>query len=159
MLGKAGLGTKFQVDRTQAENVAFSVIDKPKVYRDPYSLMCCACTSFKVGAWTMHTAFNLADCNFESSILPLLPNVHVVRCSHSMLNISMLLLGKSKATRHRSQAQFVLARWWFVHPRFAEFVRDSLHHADGLQDFMPKPEHWELMTRPVNPNGPKYMGV
>ncbi|KAL3156268.1 hypothetical protein ABBQ32_012542 [Trebouxia sp. C0010 RCD-2024] len=87
MLGKAGLGTKFHVDRTQAENVAFSVVDKPK--------------------------------------------------------------GKSKATRHGSQPHFVLARWWFVHPhvapRFAEFVRDSLHHADGLQDFMPKPEHWELM--------------
>ncbi|KAL0036527.1 hypothetical protein WJX77_011501 [Trebouxia sp. C0004] len=53
--------------------------------------------------------------------------------------------GKSKATRHGSQPHFVLARWWFVHPhvapRFAEFVRDSLHHADGLQDFMPKPEH------------------
>ncbi|KAL3137357.1 hypothetical protein ABBQ32_006889 [Trebouxia sp. C0010 RCD-2024] len=87
MLGKAGLGTKFHVDRTQAENVAFSVVDKPK--------------------------------------------------------------GKSKATRHGSQPHFVLARWWFVHPhvapKFAEFVRDSLHHADGLQDFMPKPEHWELM--------------
>ena len=150
MLGKAGLGTKFHVDRTQAENVAFSVIDKPKVYRDPYSLMCCACTCFKVGALTMHTAFNLADCHFASSILPLLPNVHVARCCHSMLNISMMLLqGKSKATRHGSQAHFVLARWWFVHPhvapRFSEFVRDSLHHADGLQDFMPKPEHWELM--------------
>ena len=76
VLGKAGLGTKFHVDRTEAENVAFSVIDKPKVYRDPYSLMCCACTCFKVGALTMHTAFNLADCNFASSILPLLPNVH-----------------------------------------------------------------------------------
>ncbi|KAL3134290.1 hypothetical protein ABBQ38_006553 [Trebouxia sp. C0009 RCD-2024] len=78
MLGKAGLGTKFHVDRTQAENVAFSVIDKPK---GPGSV--CAC------------------------------------------------------------------KVWFVHPhvapRFAEFVRDSLHHADGLQDFMPKPEHWELM--------------
>ena len=32
-----------------------------------------------------------------------------------------------------------------VAPRSAEFVRDSLHHADGLQDVMPKPEHWELM--------------
>ncbi|KAL0017781.1 hypothetical protein WJX77_011608 [Trebouxia sp. C0004] len=76
MLGKAGLGTKFHVDRTQAENV-------PK--------------------------------------------------------------GKAKGKRYRSQAHFVLARWWFVHPhvapRFAEFVRDSLHHADGLQQFMPKPEH------------------
>ncbi|DBB03052.1 TPA: hypothetical protein ACH3X1_000030 [Trebouxia sp. C0004] len=30
MLGKAGLGTKFHVDRTKAENVAFSVIHKPK---------------------------------------------------------------------------------------------------------------------------------
>ncbi len=66
MLGKAGLGTKFHVDRTQAENVAFSVVDKPKVYRDPYSLMCCACTCFKVGSLTMHTAFNLADCDLAS---------------------------------------------------------------------------------------------
>ncbi|KAL3149517.1 hypothetical protein ABBQ32_002297 [Trebouxia sp. C0010 RCD-2024] len=87
MLGKAGLGTKFHVDRTQAENVAFFVIHKPK--------------------------------------------------------------GKLKAEKVGSQAHFVLARWWFVHPhvapRFAEFVGDSLHHADGLQQFMPKPEHWDLM--------------
>ena len=44
MLGKAGLGTKFHVDRTQAENVAFSVIHKPKVQYDPYILMSGACT-------------------------------------------------------------------------------------------------------------------
>ena len=44
MLGKAGLCTKFHVDRTQAENVAFSVIHKPKVQYDPYILMSCACT-------------------------------------------------------------------------------------------------------------------
>ena len=57
--------------------------------------------------------------------------------------------GSSKAKTDGSQAHFVLATWWFVHPhvapRFAEFVRDSLHHAGGLQEFMPKPEHWELM--------------
>ena len=40
----AGLGTKFHVDRTQAENVAFSVIQKPKVQYDPYILMSGACT-------------------------------------------------------------------------------------------------------------------
>ena len=43
----------------------------------------------------------------------------------------------------------MLARWWFVHPhvapKFAEFVRDSLRHADGLQEFMPRPKHWEHM--------------
>ena len=44
MLGKAGLGTNFHVDRTQAENVAFSVIHKPKVQYDPYILMSGACT-------------------------------------------------------------------------------------------------------------------
>ena len=44
MLGKAGLGTKFHVDRTQAENVAFSVSHKPKVQYDPYILMSGACT-------------------------------------------------------------------------------------------------------------------
>ena len=67
-----------------------------------------------------------------------------------MLNMSMMCVqGKSKAKPDGSQAHFVLARWWFVHPhvapRFAELVRDSLHHAGGLQKFMPKPEHWELM--------------
>lgn len=67
-----------------------------------------------------------------------------------MLNMSMICVqGKLKAKKVGSQAYFVLARWWFVHPhvapRFAEFVRDSLHHADGLQQFMPKPEHWDLM--------------
>ncbi len=44
MLGKAGLSTNFHVDRTQAENVAFSVIHKPKVQYDPYVLMSGACT-------------------------------------------------------------------------------------------------------------------
>ncbi len=44
MLGKAGLGTKFHVDRTQAENVAFSVIHNPKVQCDPYILMSGECT-------------------------------------------------------------------------------------------------------------------
>jgi len=67
-----------------------------------------------------------------------------------MLSMPMMCVqGKSKAKTDGSQAQFVLARWWFVHPhvapRFAEFVRDSLHHADGVQEFMPKPEHWDLM--------------
>ena len=44
MLGKGGLGTNFHVDRTQAENVAFSVIHKPKVQYDPYILMSGGCT-------------------------------------------------------------------------------------------------------------------
>lgn len=57
--------------------------------------------------------------------------------------------GKAKGKKDGSQAHSVLARWWFVHPhvapKFAEFVKNSLHHADGLQEFMPKPEHWEHM--------------
>ena len=44
MLGKAGFGTKFHVDRTQSEIVAFSVILKPKVQYDPYILVSGACT-------------------------------------------------------------------------------------------------------------------
>ena len=39
MLGKAGLGTKFHVDRTQADNLALSVIDK--VGCDPYIVLFC----------------------------------------------------------------------------------------------------------------------
>lgn len=31
LLGKAELGTAFHVDRTQAENIAFSVATKPKI--------------------------------------------------------------------------------------------------------------------------------
>lgn len=31
LLGKAGRGTPFHVDRTQAENIAFPVVSKPKV--------------------------------------------------------------------------------------------------------------------------------
>lgn len=57
--------------------------------------------------------------------------------------------GKAKGKKDGSQARFVLARWWFVHPhvapKFAEFVKNSLHYADGLQEFMPEPEHWEHM--------------
>jgi hypothetical protein len=34
MLGKASLGTKFHVDRTQAESVAISVVHNPKVQCD-----------------------------------------------------------------------------------------------------------------------------
>ena len=57
--------------------------------------------------------------------------------------------GKAKGENDGSQAHSVLARWWFVHsdvaPKFDEFVRDSLHHTDGLQECVPEPEHWEHM--------------
>lgn len=98
MLGKAGLGTKFHVDRTQAENVALSVIDKPKVHRDPYILMSCACTC-QSGCFDMYRAFNLADGNFASSILPLLQVVHVARCSYSLLNVNDVFTGEVKGNK------------------------------------------------------------
>ena len=70
MLGKAGLGTKFHVDRTQAENVAFSVIHKPKVQFDEYILMSGVLTC-QSGCFDDAQGIQI-DCTFAPCILPLL---------------------------------------------------------------------------------------